>query len=135
MLYSPTQFARDQLLTDLLAVRAKLEASWLKGGWRNGESVCMVAAVQTTVGTSVGSTTISVHRTGEPTQRLGRALAAIYMALYGPHAPTNVTMSQVMHSIIRFNDGAATHGSVLLLLDRAIAAVHEQAGAMVTATG
>jgi hypothetical protein len=135
MLYSPTQFARDQLLTDLMAVRQRLAENWLKGGWVSGEKTCAVAAVQKVTQQQVGGMTINSGTEDTNKVRLGRTLVAIYMALYGPGADRNITMSQVMSAIITFNDGKATHEAVVLLLDRAIAAVHQQVGATVTAGG
>jgi hypothetical protein len=133
MLYSPSQFARDQLLTDLLAVRQRLEDKWAKGAWQMGDSACLVGTVQLVTDQPVGSISLPSGTTDAGQVRLGRALGAIYMALYGPAAPTNISMKQVMTQIIHFNDNAATHGSVLLLVDRAIQAIHAQAGATVTA--
>jgi len=132
MLYSPSQFQRDQLLADLLAVRARLAAGWRKGGWGQQGRYCLVGTVQAELGQPVGYT---AHiRPDQPAElRVGRALAAIYTTLYGPHAPVNIPMRQVVSKIISFNDTAATKDAVLLLLDRAIAAVQEQAGATVRA--
>lgn len=135
MLYSPTQFARDQLLTDLMAVRERLAENWLKGGWQQQEKTCMVAAVQKVTAQPVGLSKVPTGTEDSGQMRLGRTLVAIYMALYGPHADTKVTLSTVMGKIISFNDGRATHAAVVMLLDRAIAAVQAEAGATVTAGG
>jgi len=134
MLYSPAQFQRDQLLQDLLAVRQRVAApgGWAKQTWRRGQGYCLVGSVQAAVGAPVGVARLSPDQPAD--QRVGRALAALYLALHGPHAPTNVTMSQVVSRIISFNDSHATKPAVLLLLDRAIAAVQQSAGATVTAS-
>ena len=134
MLYSPTQFARDQLLADLLAAKARLEAGWVKGSFESGESVCIVAAVQKSTGNQLGFTHLPRGVEAPAEVRLGRAILAVYRALLGPKAPMDVTLSHAMQTIARFNDSVASHASVLLLLDRAVAYVQEQATATVTAS-
>lgn len=133
MLYSPHQFHRDQLLADLLAVKAKLTNDWSKGAWQQGEKVCLVAAAELAVGLPVGVRKLAAATEDTKEVRLGRVLASIYTTLYGPHAPTNITMGQVMNHIIRFNDRHANHGAVILLLDRAIEQVTAYVGGTVTA--
>lgn len=118
--------AGDQLLSDLLEVRQRLAANWLKGGFQRGESLCIVAAVNTVAGLTDVATYTRVSTTHtEREARVGRMIFQIYTTLRGPEATTDqLTVSRACSEIASFNDHPAVEKeTVLLLLDRAVAEV------------
>lgn len=124
MLYRTHGLAADELLGDLLRVRETLATNWLKGGFVSGQSHCIVAAVNATAGVDPNHyTTVREDQVTDPRLvRAGRMIAQIYTAIYGPEAPTDITVSAASGRIARFNDHpTVTKEAVLLAVDRAVA--------------
>jgi hypothetical protein len=113
------------LLEDLLAVKDMLRKSWAKGKFQGpGNAVCTVAAVNSVVGMSAGTyTQIPASKQDDPKyHRAGAMILALYTQIYGPDAPTDITVSLAASKIAQFNDSPnVTHDTVLLAVDRAIA--------------
>lgn len=135
MLYTPDNMRRDQLLVDLQALRDHLTdpGKWAKGSFGQDQTVCIVAGCELVTEHPLG--THGFHRLdstnlSEADLRLGRMIYAVYVALYGPEADMDVTLSVAMSKIARFNDSpVATHEAVILLLDRAVAELFEPVAA------
>lgn len=125
MLARTHDLAAHQLLQDLLAVKDILRQRWLKGGFKGaGGTRCTVAAVNETVGLPEGSFTHvrEDQIESEPHARAGRMIFSLYTQIYGPDAPTNITVSQAASKIAHFNDHpSVSHETVCLAVDRAIA--------------
>lgn len=128
MLYSPTQFNREQLLEDLLALRQRLESpgSWVKNFGDENNTFCMVAAAEKVTDQHIAFYDIPQGNEDPKLNRLGRMIVYLYKAIYGPKAPTNITVSAAMSKIAAFNDDyRVNHEVVLLAIDRAIQACLE----------
>lgn len=123
MLARTHSLAAQQLLEDLLAVKDILRQGWVKGDFKSGNTVCTVGAVNTVVGLSVSTwTKVLVNQVEDPKhQRAGALILSLHSAIYGPEAPTNITVSHAAAMIGSFNDDSrVTHDVVLLAVDRAI---------------
>jgi hypothetical protein len=125
MLMRTHDLAAQQLLEDLQSVRARLESGWLKRGFRDRDgNVCIMAAINQTLGLPVSSFNPAYNPDKPVEQRLGRLVYQIYTTLYGPGADTTVTVSRAGSLIAGFNDSKiVTKEAVLLLIDRAIAEI------------
>jgi hypothetical protein len=124
MLMRTHDLAAQQLLEDLQKVRARLDKGWLKGGFEQDGSVCIMAAVNESLGLPVGTFNRAYDPADPGDQRLGRVVFQIYTTLYGAGAPTDITVSQAGAKIANFNDSSiTTKDAVLLLIDRAIAEI------------
>lgn len=120
MLMRPSNEHRAQLLEDLLSLRKHLETKWLRGGWKSGDSACLMGSMNLVLSMDVGPKIIRTDEMTDQNVRLGRLVMAIYKALYGPKADMSVTFSEAQRKIITFNDQHANLGAVLLLVDRAM---------------
>lgn len=131
MLYNQKQFSQDQLLMDLLAVKARIsrENGWTQHEFKavNGQSACLIATCEMITDHKIGFTILRGSLT-ERDHRLGRMVFAIYVAVYGPEAPTDITLSEAMRKVAQFNDHHNVNKDVVLLaLDKAIQYILEPA--------
>ncbi len=129
MLYDRKQMARDQVLSDLTALKARITmpGGWLKGGFIRDGGVCIVQAAKTVIdrdATTGGFVPIEQGTEDVKDIRLGRMIVTIYRALKGPKANLNITVQDAQSAIASFNDsGETTVEAVCLLIDRAIALI------------
>lgn len=123
MLMQTNDVAVRQLLEDLLAVRSMLRTNWVKGAFQRNGNLCTVAAVNTVCGLPHVATwtTVPADCTDPRYVRAGRLILQLYTTVYGPDAPTDITVSEAAARIASFNDhGEVTLDVVLLALDRAV---------------
>ncbi len=121
MLMMPSHVGRDQLLSDLMDLRAKIDGKWTKD-W----GACLIASMEMITNHTIGVARVPGENPTTQDLRLGRMILAVYVAVYGENAPTNITLSQAQHKIISFNDSGRVNKEVVLLaIDRAIQAIFE----------